>query len=106
MRHRACLSCHELVPVGTGRGYCPVHAREKERSRYNAESRKWYHTPAWQTLKLIVRGQQPLCDECGQPGQEIDHTIPHRGDYAMFFNRENLRNKCKSCHSRKTQRGE
>lgn len=93
--------------LGAYKGRCKVHARIQERTRYNAETRKWYYTDAWKTLRQIVLGNQPVCVECKvQPSTEVDHITPHRGNYAMFFNLSNLQGMCTTCHGRKTQRGE
>jgi 5-methylcytosine-specific restriction protein A len=40
------------------------------------------------------------------PSTEVDHKTPHRGAYALFWDRQNLQGLCKRCHARKTQRGE
>jgi 5-methylcytosine-specific restriction endonuclease McrA len=32
----------------------------------------------------------------------VDHSTPHRGNEALFFERSNLHAMCKSCHDRKT----
>ncbi|MGE3703768.1 MAG: HNH endonuclease signature motif containing protein [Vicinamibacterales bacterium] len=55
--------------------------------------------------------EQPFCSECEArgapvtPTTDVDHRMPHRGDKARFFDYENLDALCRSCHSRKTQRG-
>jgi 5-methylcytosine-specific restriction endonuclease McrA len=28
----------------------------------------------------------------------VDHVTPHKGDLALFFNRENWQSLCKRCH--------
>jgi len=52
----------------------------------------------------------PLCVDCHargvvEPSTDADHEIPHRGDAALFWNLENLRGRCRPCHSRKTREG-
>lgn len=106
---RCCLQ--PGCPVLVARGYCQTHAAERERARPNADVRKWYHTARWQRLRLQVQQEQPLCDDCADEGRvesgtDVDHTIPHRGDPVLFWNRSNLRNKCHRHHSQKTARGE
>lgn len=105
MSLRPCATprCPVLVP----KGHCPQHARENERRRYNSETRKWYSTDAWRVLRLIVLGDNPLCVDCRlAPSTEVDHITPHRGNYALFWDRTNLQGLCHPCHGRKTQRGE
>lgn len=35
---------------------------------------------------------------------ELDHIIPHDGDYDRFWDRGNWQGGCKTCHSTKTAR--
>jgi len=89
------------------KGRCTEHARAQERTRYNADTRKWYCTLAWQTLRQMVLADEPICMACHQEAStEVDHIIPHRGDYTMFFNQSNLQGLCATCHGQKTARGE
>ena len=48
------------------------------------------------------------CATCGRICLEldIDHITPHRGDPVLFWDRNNLQALCRSCHSKKTTRGE
>lgn len=102
-------------PVVVPKGRCAKHARAKEQERPNLEARKWYHIIRWchptYGLRAQVLSEEPLCREClkeekTEPSAEVDHIVPHRGDYDLFFDRENLQGLCKTHHSRKTQRGE
>jgi 5-methylcytosine-specific restriction protein A len=91
----------------TYRGRCQQHATQKEQTRYNAATRKWYSDPGYIVLKAIVLAQEPDCRECGSPFDlHVDHIVPHRGDYELFFRRENLQVLCSVCHGRKTKKGE
>lgn len=107
MRFCATPGCAATVP----KGHCPTHARVREAGRYNAQMRKLYASPRWFRLRAQVLQDDPLCRECQaqgrvEPGVDVDHIVPHRGDLARFWNRENLQALCHACHSRKTQRGE
>lgn len=47
--------------------------------------------------------REPLCRLHGELGQVVaagvaDHTKPHRGDEAIFFDANNLQSLCKPCH--------
>jgi len=89
---------------------CAVHRRQIDQ-RANADVRRWYRTARWAALKAQVRREQPLCDDCQAEGHvtegtQTDHTIPHRGVPALFWDRQNLRNKCDRHHALKTRRGE
>ena len=107
MRFCATPGCAATVP----KGHCPIHARVREAGRYNAHMRKLYATSRWVRMRAQVLQDEPLCRECqGQgrvePGVDVDHIVPHRGDLVRFWDRDNLQALCHACHSRKTQRGE
>ena len=72
-------------------------------------TRRWYRTPPWRALRAqILRAQGYQCAECKQvvAALEIDHIAKHDGDPRRFWDRANLQALCRSCHQRKTQRGE
>lgn len=93
--------------MGIYRGRCKDHARKQERTRYNAATRKWYSSDAWKNLRAVVLSAEPVCTDCRQaPSTLVDHKVPHRGDYALFWDRANLAGMCVTCHGRKTARGE
>nr|WP_246735451.1 hypothetical protein [Rhizobium binae] len=47
-----------------------------------------------------------MCAEAGvvTVASVADHSTPHRGDEALFFDAENLASLCGPCHSRHKQR--
>ena len=99
-------NCPNLVT----RGRCLAHRRQQD-TRPNAETRQWYHSARWLRLRAQVLREEPLCCDClvqghTRPATDADHEIPHRGDPALMWDRWNLRSRCHSCHSRKTQSGQ
>jgi 5-methylcytosine-specific restriction protein A len=51
--------------------------------------------------------ENPLCAECAKSNllveaEVVDHVIPHKGDYDLFWDRCNWAPLCKRCHDRKT----
>jgi 5-methylcytosine-specific restriction enzyme A len=86
----------------------------------NPAWQKLYGTVKWKNIKDHFRATQPMracvCqaqdDETGKQctefaGLEIDHIIPHKGDWVLFsggVNYENLQGLCKKHHSEKTAR--
>jgi len=73
--------------------------------------RKWYCSARWMKNRLIFLNRSPLCVDCQkagkvQPATDVDHIIPHRGDEALFWQVSNWQALCRSCHSRKTGRGQ
>lgn len=100
--------CHELVSGG----YCQQH-QPKRRDNRSEESRTWrwmYSTDEWtQDLRPTQLLLEPFCQECAKRGlrvraTDVDHIEDHKGDWAKFCDRGNLRSLCHSCHSRKTAR--
>jgi 5-methylcytosine-specific restriction enzyme A len=104
---RACIGSPTCPRQGIYKGRCKEHAQERERTRYNAETRKWYSTEAWKVLRASVLADQPVCAVCRVAAStQVDHTVPHRGEYAKFWDRNNLQGLCATCHGQKTARGE
>ena len=79
---------------------------EKARKRLYAAQRpdyaRWYTKPRWRKLRASVLSSEPFCKKCRAKSTEVDHIIPHKGNYGLFYSRNNLQALCKSCHSRKT----
>lgn len=96
--------CCEL----TREGWCPKHKPKDRRSADAAAWHKLYNLDVWKyDLRPEQLMREPFCRECAKRGvrvraTEVDHIVPHRGDMALFADRQNLQSLCKSCHSRKT----
>lgn len=89
------------------REFRPGHGKQcKEKPRPSARARGY--TRKWEKARAIFLRQNPLCVACmflhGRPraATEVDHIIPHRGDYKLFWDRDNWQPLCKPCHSSKT----
>jgi len=96
--------CAVLVPDG----YCDKH-RPKDGGRSDqAMAWRWmYRTVAWRRLRSEQLLEEPFCRECSKTGirrraTDVDHIVDHKGDWAIFTDRNNLQSLCHSCHSRKT----
>ena len=88
---------------------CRVHAAQQEHARTNWDVRRWYRTPRWKLLRaLVLRESAYTCAGCGlvMVALEVDHVRKHDGSSLLFWQRANLQALCRSCHQRKTQRGE
>jgi 5-methylcytosine-specific restriction enzyme A len=110
--------CSALVT----KGRCPDHTRAQDRR----QSETWRHTrgasgnvidiyqsPRWRALRArVLREANHLCqcEECAMRtfprlpdvADTVDHRVPHRGDMALFWDRNNLRAMSTAHHSRKT----
>lgn len=60
-----------------------------------------YRRKAWRDLRAAHLRLNPLCVKCNppQPGNIVDHRIPHKGDMDLFFDPTNLQTLCGTHHS-------
>lgn len=92
---------------------CPAHPKGEtyaERLAVRPHA-ALYRRQRWQRLSRRVRSEEMLCRVCKAAGRtrlaaHADHVRPHRGDLALFWDRDNLQALCHECHSAKTRRGE
>ena len=105
---RPCLhpGCTTLVRSG----YCDKH-RPPESTRRSAKSqsyRRWYSLRIWtDELRPQQLAREPFCRDCARRGlrvyaTDVDHVVPHDGDWSKFVDETNLQSLCHSCHSAKT----
>lgn len=110
-------ACGELTTKGS---YCAEH--QKAIDKRIADRKKAYddrrlsstqrgYDCRWRKKRAAWLLNNPLCVICKskgivKPATELDHIIPHRGNRELFEDDNNLQGLCKSCHSRKTARGE
>src|SRR5690242_3406757 len=106
-----CRTCGRASERGSR--YCKDHlqnaatdlAAQRARTDANREApwRKWYSRAQWRNLRTLVLAKNPICCDCGRAAStEADHIKPHRGDWSLFCDLNNLQGLCKSCHDKKT----
>lgn len=70
-----------------------------------------YNQPEWRDKRTGIRvarlSIEPLCRVCKCIGLttvavEVDHIVPHEGNWDLFVEIENTQSLCKMHHSRKT----
>lgn len=76
-----------------------------DRRRPTARERGYDHR--WQIASKMFLKANPLCREHLKRGRlvratQVDHIIPHRGNYELFWNKRNWQGLCIYCHSSKT----
>jgi len=102
------------------RGYCPEHARARNRARGSQRARGY--TRRWESRARRFKARYPLCgmrpdgrppvmSQCYDEGRitpayQVDHVVPHRGDDDLFWDEiNNWQALCAACGSRKTAAG-
>lgn len=63
----------------------------------------------WRKARDAFIAENPLCVECLAVGKtrgatDVDHIVPHRGSWALFWDQTNWQSLCKPHHSAKTAR--
>jgi 5-methylcytosine-specific restriction endonuclease McrA len=108
-------SCARLATVAFGgRWWCQQHAlKAKEQATRRMRSgatadpafrKATYKSRQWKKARDAWIAEEPLCRNCGRPGEVVDHLEEHRGDVDAFWRavREgSLQTLCVRCHSRK-----
>jgi 5-methylcytosine-specific restriction protein A len=64
---------------------------------------KLYNGKAWRAMRANHLQANPLCAYCARLGIVTaatvgDHVKPHKGDFRLFFDAENIQGLCKKCH--------
>lgn len=96
--------CGHRVPGGT-QCACQVKAEAERRARAEANrpsARERGYSVAWQKARAGFLAKHPTC-ACGAPATVVHHTIPHRGDKALFWNRRLWAPRCAPCHNQADQ---
>ena len=70
--------------------------------------RKLYDTAAWQRARGRQLALRPLCERCERegfivPATVCNHRTPHKGDYDLFLDPDNLESTCAPCHDQVIQ---
>jgi 5-methylcytosine-specific restriction protein A len=82
------------------RGLCPLHARDERQARYQRNAEHLYDARWKAASRDFIAGK--TCIDCHEPAELTDHSRPHRGDRALFWDRSLWVPRCWRCHSRKT----
>lgn len=75
------------------------------------ESLRFLNSTLWVRLREAFREANPLCSACQaagrvEPATEVHHIIKRESRPDLALEWSNLESLCKSCHSRRTARGE
>ena len=107
-----------LVPgcprYSNGSGYCDAHApvvRAQTHRAYDMGprdqwARRFYKSAAWRKFREVVLQKFPICQDCEVlPSCEVHHIVKAR-TRKLLLSFRNVLALCKSCHSKRTARGE
>ena len=92
--------------------YCPRHehqAEQRQDERRGTSTQRGYNG-AWRKARMFYLAAHQLCecDECraagrATPSTVVDHIIPHRGNYELFWDsKNNWMAMSARCHNLKT----
>lgn len=106
----AYAGCHNIC--NKGERYCEKHsyllAERKPLNNYtpnySPEYSTLYNTPEWRKISREFLANNPTCVCCGNKATEVHHSIPHRGNPDIFFDKTILVPLCHTCHSRETRK--
>ena len=77
-------------------------ARDRERKaafdQQRPSARERGYDTKFQSARDGFLKRNPLCARCSAPATVLHHVIPHRGDRAVFWDRNNWAAVCKPCH--------
>lgn len=88
--------------------FCAVHVNyraEKEKVRRESQPwLRWYGWAVWKTLRRMQLSREPMCQHqgCDAIATEVDHIVPHKGNWDLFRTLDNLQSLCHLHHSEKT----
>lgn len=107
--------CPNLCDIG--QRYCEEHRKLhpsefrnfknfKHRDGLESASERGYGSK-WQKARDAYLHKHPLCVECQKEGKYVkatvvDHIVPHRGDWKLFWDSSNWQSLCKFRHDKKT----
>ena len=79
--------------------------RYRDNQRPNSYRRGY--SGRWRKVRNAFLLANPLCVECLKTSKvtqasEVDHIKPHKGDYKLMWDKQNLQSLCTPCHSTKT----
>lgn len=101
-------SCGSIIPHGELCSCQRARLRERNRrhdkNRPRASARGYNHE--WRKARDEFLIRFPFCAMCSKPATLVDHVIPHKGNDALFWDRQNWQPLCKPCHDRHKQRKE
>lgn len=108
MRAPRLCKCGNRVGFGA-RCPCEQKTDRERKERHDAKrpsSSARGYSRQWEKARTAFLKVNRFCRRCGKLATVVDHRMPHRGDKALFWDRENWQPLCVACHSGTKQREE
>lgn len=84
--------------------YCDQHTKQKaDYDKHRGTAAQRGYGARWRKARAYYLQRNHTCVKCGELATCIDHIIPHKGNYELFWNQSNWQALCTSCHNRKTR---
>lgn len=100
--------CGQIVPAGQ-QCACQIAAARARKAKHDRNrptaSQRGYGVE-WRKLRAEFMRLHPFCAFCGNPGEVVDHIVPHKGRKALLLSWSNLQTLCARCHNSAKQRQE
>lgn len=100
--------CGRVIPAGE-RCECQAAADRERKARFDkkrpSSSGRGY-TGAWDKARAGFLASHRRCRICGEPSEVVDHIRPHKGDKALFWDKDNWQALCAHCHNSTKQKAE
>lgn len=81
-------------------GYCEEHRNSRDKGRKSSRERGY--NARWEKYRKWFLALHPVCAKCERAATVVDHIIPHKGNYELFWEPKNHQPLCKRCHDIKT----
>jgi len=99
--------CPELVDAWES--YCYKHKKlvtKRDIDKRGSAAERGYNY-RWQTASRLYLKKNPLCVMCKKegritPAEVVDHIIPHRGNYELFWDEDNWQSLFTYHHNKKS----
>jgi 5-methylcytosine-specific restriction protein A len=94
------------------RGYCPAHQQQRDSSRWEAldrwrgSSRERGYDRNWERFRKWYLARHPACYDCGRLATEVHHKLKVKDHPELKLVEANCMALCKTCHTKRTARGE
>ncbi|QDU62155.1 HNH endonuclease [Planctomycetes bacterium Pan216] len=85
--------------------------RRYQRERTDQAFQRFYQSKRWRRFRKWFLARQPLCIDCEAAGRlkeadQLHHVVKLKDDWSRRLDPTNVVGLCRSCHSKRTARGE